>query len=205
MRKELTARQRSIFDSIIRYIERNGYPPSIREIGTEFGIKSLRGVTVHLDALERKAFIQRERTSRSIKILKPPVSFRENELVRLPILGTIAAGEPLLAVENIEGELSVPRAMLGAADEAFLLRVRGDSMVGAHILPGDIVVIKRQQTADSGDLVAALIGDEATVKQLRLESGRAILMPANPAYQPIPMGGRESRLIGKVIALLRNY
>jgi len=201
----LTARQRSIFDSIIRYIERNGYPPSIREIGTEFGIKSLRGVTVHLDALERKGFIQRERTSRSIKILKPPVSFRENELVRLPILGTIAAGEPLLAVENVEGELSVPRAMLGAADEAFLLRVRGDSMVGAHILPGDIVVIKRQQTADSGDLVAALIGDEATVKQLRLEGGRAILMPANPAYQPIPMGGRESRLIGKVIALLRNY
>jgi len=205
MRKKLTARQRSILEFVIRFAMQNGYPPSIREIGAEFEIRSLRGVTNHLDALEAKGFIRRDRSSRGIKVLHPGGDQPPSGLVSIPILGTIAAGAPLLAIENREGELMVPRSMLGNDETAFALHVRGDSMVGAHILPGDIVVIRPQETADDGDLVAALIGDEATVKRLRLQDGCAMLAPANPAYDPIPMAGKDCRLIGRVIGLLRNY
>ena len=204
MRRKPTDRQQSVLDFIVRYVNEHGYPPSIREIGAAFGIKSLRGVTVHLDALERKGYIRRESTSRSIQVLKTPAAISDS-FVRLPLLGTIAAGEPLLAVENIEAEVPVPRAMLGGADGAFLLRVRGDSMVDAHIMDGDMVVIRPQQTAEHGDLVAALLGDEATVKRFSAEEGRAALVPANRAYQPIPLRGADVRLIGKVIGLLRTY
>ena len=123
----------------------------------------------------------------------------------MPILGTIAAGTPLLAMENIEGEMSVPRAMLGGTEGGFLLRVRGDSMTGAHIMDGDLVVIRPQQTAENGDLVAALLGDEATVKRFRIEGEEASLVPANPAYQPIPLRSADVMLIGRVVGLLRTY
>ena len=205
MPKTLTARQRNVLEFIIKHVTQHGYPPSIREMGAEFDIKSLRGVTVHLDALERKGFIRRERSSRGITILRPNADASRGELVSVPILGTIAAGVPLLAVENREGELLVPRSMLGTADSAFALHVKGDSMVDAHILPGDTVIIRPQQTADEGDLVAALIGDEATVKRLRLQDGRAMLVAANPAYEPIPMQEKDGGLIGKVIGLMRSY
>ncbi len=201
----LTPRQRSVLECIMGYVRANGYPPSIREMGAELGIGSLRGVTVHLDALARKGFIRRDRGSRGIKVLQPAMEPLPAELVSVPVLGTIAAGTPLLAVENIERELMVPRSMLGAAEHPFALNVKGDSMVGAHVLPGDMVIIRPQQSADDGDLVAALIGDEATVKRLRLQDGRALLVPANPAYEPIPMEGSDCRLIGKVVGLLRNY
>lgn len=205
MRKTLTARQRDILEFIIRHLDRNGYPPSIREIGAEFDIRSLRGVTVHLDALERKSFIRRDRLSRGIKVLQPAADPSRGELLPVPILGTIAAGIPLLAIENREGEVLVPRSMLGGSESAFALRVRGDSMVEAHILPDDVVIIRPQQTADDGDLVAALIGDEATVKRLRLHDGVATLVPANPAYEPIPIRDRDAQLLGKLIGLMRSY
>ncbi|HUV05112.1 MAG TPA: transcriptional repressor LexA [Armatimonadota bacterium] len=205
MRKKLTEKQRSVLNFVIRYIAQHGYPPAIREIGANFGIRSLRGVTVHLDALQRKGFIRRESTSRSIQVLRSPAAVGSDAFVNLPLVGAIAAGEPLLAVENIEAELPVPKAMLGRAKNAFLLRVRGDSMVGAHILDGDLVVIRPQQTAESGDLVAALLGDEATVKRFRSDREEPALMPANEAYQPIPLVGADVRLIGKVIGLLRSY
>ena len=205
MRDKLTKRQQSVLEFIIRYVGRHGYPPVIREIGPALGIKSLRGVTIHLDALDRKGFIRRESTSRSIQVLKTPAHIETEAFVRLPLLGTIAAGMPLLAVENIEGEMPVPRAMVGNADGSFLLRVRGDSMIGAHILDGDLVVIRQQPTADNGDLVAALIGDEATVKRLQRRGRETFLMPANSAYQPIQMRSRDGMLIGKVIGLLRSY
>lgn len=204
MSKILTPRQRAVLEFIIRFIDRNGYPPSIREMGAEFGIKSLRGVTVHLDALERKGFIRRDQGSRTIKVVQPHGSQTLSGSVKIPILGTIAAGIPLLAVENMEGEVIVPRAMLGTTEDPFALHVKGDSMVGAHILDGDIVVIRPQQSADDGDLVAALIGEEATVKRLKLQNGLAFLLPANPAYDPIPLQGKDCRLLGKVISLLRT-
>jgi len=203
MARQLTRRQEAIFAFITRYVEQHGYPPAIREIGPAFGIKSLRGVTIHLDALERKGHIRRESTSRSIQVLMPDES--RDSYVRLPILGAIAAGAPLLAQENIEGEMAVPRRMIGGAEGAFLLRVKGDSMVDAHILDGDVVVIRPQQTAENGEVVAALLGDEATVKRFRTEGEESALVPANSAYQPMPLRGRDVRLIGKVIGLLRTY
>lgn len=130
---------------------------------------------------------------------------KEEAYTKLPLLGAIAAGEPLLAVENIEGELPIPQAMLRNNEKAFLLRVKGDSMIEEHILPGDLVVIRPQQTAENGDLVAVLIGEEATVKRLRSENGEVVLLPANPAYEPIPLRGKDYRIIGKAIALLRNF
>lgn len=203
MTRQLTGRQEAILAFITRYVEQRGYPPAIREIGPAFGIKSLRGVTIHLDALERKGHIRRESTSRSIQVLMPDES--RDSYVRLPILGAIAAGAPLLAQENIEGEMAVPRRMIGGAEGAFLLRVKGDSMVDAHILDGDVVVIRPQQTAENGEIVAALLGDEATVKRFRIEGDESSLVPANRAYEPIPLRGRDVRLIGKVIGLLRTY
>lgn len=205
MSKGLTQRQRAVYDFLIGYVGKNQYPPSIREIGAAFGIKSLRGVTVHLDALEKKKFIQRESTSRSIRILQPQDAGKAGQFVSLPILGTIAAGTPLLAVENIEGEMQIPAAMLGGTTNAFLLHVRGDSMVDAHIMDGDKVIIRPQQTAENGDLVAALLGDEATVKRFRVDGEESVLLPANPAYQPIALRHADVRLIGKVIGLLRSY
>jgi repressor LexA len=203
MARQLTRRQEAILAFITRYVEQHGYPPAIREIGPAFGIKSLRGVTIHLDALERKGYIRRESTSRSIQVLMPDES--RDSYVRLPILGAIAAGAPLLAQENIEGEMAVPRRMIGGAEGAFLLRVKGDSMVDAHILDGDVVVIRPQQTAENGEVVAALLGDEATVKRFRIEGEESSLVPANRAYESIPLKGRDVRLIGKVIGLLRTY
>lgn len=205
MAKQLTERQKIVLDFLTRYVQKHGYPPSIREICAGVGIKSLRGVTVHLEALERKGYIKREQTSRSITILRQPKVKEEDAYIRLPLIGAIAAGEPLLAVENIEGELPVPRTMLRNTENAFLLRVKGDSMIEEHIMPGDLVVIRPQQTAENGDLVAVLIGEEATVKRLRSENGEITLLPANPAYEPIPLRGKDYRIIGKAIALLRSY
>jgi len=205
MPAKLSARQKCVLDFIIDHISKYGYPPSIREIGTALGIKSLRGVTIHLDALERKGFIKRERTSRSIRVLKPTHNEISLSFVRLPLVGTIAAGAPVLAVENVEEEVPVPKAVLGNSDGTFLLRVKGHSMIGEHILPDDLVIIRPQDSAENGDLVAVLIGDEATVKRLRFEEGRPVLVPANPSYQPIHLDGSDVRLIGKVIGLLRNY
>ena len=204
MGKKPTEKQRAVLDWIIRYIGRYGYPPAIREIGAALGIKSLRGVTVHLDALERKGFIRRERTSRSIQVLRTREAVAD-AFVSVPLLGAIAAGQPLLAVENIEGEVQVPREMLGTAEGAFSLRVRGDSMVDAHILDGDLVLIRPQQTAENGDVVAARFGDEATVKRFHVEGEDAMLMPANRAYRPISLRRADTSLIGKVIGLLRTY
>ncbi|MDI6828409.1 MAG: transcriptional repressor LexA [Armatimonadota bacterium] len=204
MAKRLTERQKLVLNFLAQYIRKHGYPPSIREIGAGVGIKSLRGVTIHLDALEKKGYIRRERTSRSIMILRQ-ADEKEEAYTKLPLLGAIAAGEPLLAVENIEGELPIPQAMLRNNEKAFLLRVKGDSMIEEHILPGDLVVIRPQQTAENGDLVAVLIGEEATVKRLRSENGEVVLLPANPAYEPITLRGKDYRIIGKAIALLRNF
>jgi repressor LexA len=205
MSKDLTNRQRLVLEYVISYIGSHGYSPAIRDIGEGLGIRYVRGVTSHLDALERKGFIRRETASRSIQVLKIPADMEANGFKSLPVLGTIAAGLPLLAVESIEGEMTVPKSLFGTAENAFLLRVRGDSMIDAHIADGDVVVIKPQQTAENGDLVAARIGDEATVKRLRIDDHGAMLVPANPAYLPIELRGTDAGLIGKVIGLLRMY
>jgi repressor LexA len=123
----------------------------------------------------------------------------------LPLLGTIAAGLPITATENVESMVPVPQELVNNIQGAFVLRVRGDSMIDEHIMPRDLVVIKPQDTAENGDLVAVLLGDEATVKRIQFCNGRVRLMPANPAYEPIEVNREDSRIIGKVIGLLRNY
>ncbi len=206
MTRGLTDKQDRILKFIVEYVNDKGYPPSIREIGNSFGISSLRGVTVHLDALERKGFIKRASTSRSITVIgQTGATAPTRNVTMLPILGTIAAGVPILASENIEGHVPVPHEMVHNAQGAFVLEVKGDSMIGDHIMPRDLVVIKPQENAENGELVAVLLGDEATVKRIRFQDGRARLIASNPKYDPIDVNREDSRIIGKVIGLMRNY
>jgi repressor LexA len=163
-------------------------------------------VTVHLDALERKGYIRRASTSRSITVIgKTGATAPTRSAAFLPVVGTIAAGTPITANENVEAMVPVPQEMVRNVEGAFVLRVRGDSMINDHIMPRDLVVIKPQASAESGDLVAVLLGDEATVKRIQYGEGRVRLMPSNPAYEPIEINREDSRVIGKVIGLLRNY
>lgn len=204
MAKGLTDRQEKILQYVLEYVESQGYPPSIREIGARFEIGSLRGVTVHLDALERKGYISRSNTPRSIKVVHPQYQ-RSNRVVMLPLLGSIAAGTPIEAQEHIDDLIPVPAEMVRNIERAFLLRVRGDSMTGEGIMPRDLVVVKPQKQANHGDLVAVLIGDEATVKRISFDKSGTRLLPSNPAYEPIPVDREDASVIGKIVGLIRDY
>src|SRR5579883_538242 len=154
MTRGLTDKQERILSFIVDYVNDKGYPPSIREIGNHFNISSLRGVTVHLDALERKGYIQRKATSRSITVIgKTGATAPHRNVAMVPLLGTIAAGVPITAMQNVDGQVPVPQEMMRSGDNIFALQVKGDSMIGAHIMPRDIVVIKEQRNAENGDLV----------------------------------------------------
>src|ERR1041385_5607027 len=206
MTRGLTDKQERILTFIVEYVNDKGYPPSIREIGNAFNISSLRGVTVHLDALERKGYIKRANTARAITVIGKTGSTAPARSVSfVPLVGTIAAGVPITATQNIEGQVPVPQEMVHNINGAFALQVKGDSMIGAHIMPRDLVVIKPQANAENGDLVAVLLGDEATVKHIQFTREGARLLPSNPAYEPIEVRREDSRIIGKVIGLIRNY
>lgn len=206
MTRGLTDKQQKILVFLEEYVNEKGYPPSIREIGNAFNISSLRGVTVHLDALERKGMIKRANTSRSITIIgKTGATSPNRNIAFVPLVGTIAAGVPITANQNVEGHVPVPQELVHNIQGAFALRVQGDSMIGAHIMPRDLVVIKPQVNASNGDLVAVLLGDEATVKHIQFTDGGVKLLPSNPAYEPIEVKREDSRIIGKVIGLIRNY
>lgn len=213
MRPVLTARQREILDFIRHFMTQAGYPPTVREIGAHFGFVP-RSVFDHLKALERKGYLRRTASkSRSLQILE--ASGEARSAVRpaalaasrdLPILGRVAAGEPLLAEQNVEGTLSISREWVNG-DEAFLLKVQGESMVGAHILPGDLALVRRQSTAESGEIVVAMVNDEATVKRVFFKKDVVILQPENPAMAPIQVrrGEKNFQIIGKVIGILRKF
>ena len=204
MAKGLTKRQEMILQYILDYVQREGYPPSIREIGRDFDIGSLRGVTVHLDALERKGYISRSNTPRSIKVVHPSYQ-QTNRVVMLPLLGSIAAGAPIQAQESIEDLIPVPSEMVRNVDGAFLLRVKGDSMIGEGILPRDLVVVRPQASATQNELVAVLLGEEATVKRINFAKEGVRLMPSNPSYEPIEVRQEDARIIGKIVGLVRDY
>ncbi len=204
MAKGLTSRQEMILQFLMDYIQKEGYPPSIREVGKKFGIGSLRGVTVHLDALEKKGYISRANTPRSIRITHPGYQTNTN-VVMLPLLGQIAAGTPILAQEQVEDLIPVPSEMVRNVESAFLLRVRGDSMSGEGILPRDLVVVKPQKTANHGDLVAVLLGDEATVKRIHYDRDAVRLVPSNPAYVPMIVDREDAQIIGRIVGLIRDY
>ena len=216
MAKGLTDRQHEVFNFIVSYIEEKGYPPTIREMQIGLGIGSLRGVTIHLDALQKKGFIERlsagdgPRTARGIRIMAHLEARSKDEdagLRRLPLIGTIAAGTPLLANQNIEDIIAIPNQLLRtSAKDCFLLRIQGDSMTGAHILPGDLVLIHPQATAENGDIVAVRLGEEATVKKFMRHGNRIELEAQNPNYAPIPLRKTDNAaIIGKVVGLLRGY
>jgi repressor LexA len=203
--KGLTTRQEAILHFVLDYIQEEGYPPSIREIGDKFKIGSLRGVTVHLDALEKKGYIARNNTPRSIKITHP--AYQPTQRVSmLPLVGTIAAGAPILAEEHVEDLIAVPSEMVRNIAGAYLLRVRGDSMSGEGINPRDLVVVRPQETANHGDLVAVLLGEEATVKRIHYDKGGIRLMASNPAYDPIEVTPEDNpRILGRIVGLMRDY
>lgn len=203
MAQPLTARQRQILEHLALSIRRSGYVPSVREVGRALGLRSPSTVHQHLNALERKGYIKRYGDRmRVLQITDRSVLPESEEVVTLPLVGRVSAGLPILAEEHVEEMIPVPRRMVGWHDECFLLTVRGDSMVGTGIMGGDLVVVRCQPTAQPGDIVVALYGDEATVKRLTLENGRPVLAPENPAY-PILRG--EFEIIGQVVGLLRNY
>ena len=187
-------KQEKILEFLNRYIEENGYPPSVREICAAVGLKSTATVSYHLGELKRQGRIQTESgKSRTISLASPPP--RGNQI---PIVGLVTAGLPILAQENWEG--TIPWE---GEPNCFALRVRGDSMVGAGILSGDLVVVRPQSDAVNGEIVVALLGDEATVKRFHRDDSGVWLLPENPAYQPID--GREAQILGKVKALYREY
>jgi repressor LexA len=198
----VTDRQQAILDFIIDAIRTRGFPPTLREIGRAFEIRSTKGVNDHLVALERKGKIRRsDNLSRGIEVVELPSLEEESESV--PILGRIAAGAPLLAAENVDGSYRLDRSLLHG-DRNFLLRVQGDSMIGAHICNGDYVLVRPQDAADDGEIVVAMVDDEATVKYLERDGKRVRLQPANPAVAPIVLEpGAPLRILGKVVGVLR--
>jgi repressor LexA len=204
----LTGRQQEIWQFLTEYVGQHGYPPTVREIGESVGLASPSTVHAHLANLERAGYLKRDPTKpRALELLRdrPVAGADASEVHRLPLLGTIAAGAPLLAEENVDDYLAVPEP-LSRGGEEFLLRIRGDSMVNAGILDGDIVVVRRAQDARNGEIVAALVGDdesanEATVKRFFREGSRVRLQPENDALEPIY--SPYVQILGKVVGVFR--
>ena len=197
---DITARQQRILDFINETVRERGYPPTVREIGEAVGLTSSSSVHAQLANLERKGLLHRDPTKpRAIELTD------RTEGVTVPLLGRIAAGTPVLAAEHIEEHVVVPMGFAGDADH-FALRISGDSMIGAGIFDGDIVIIRSTRRADDGDIVAVLLPgpaeDEATVKRLRRKNGRVMLVPENPALEPFEM--TDGHVLGRVVSVLRK-
>nr|WP_265523311.1 transcriptional repressor LexA [Oerskovia sp. JB1-3-2] len=214
----LTPRQRRVLETIRSCVEQRGYPPSMREIGEAVGLTSPSSVKHQLTTLERKGYLRRDpNRPRAIEVVQPDDSRAIGPLggegsdpasrdaqpapSYVPVVGRIAAGGPVLADQVVEDVFPLPRQLVGEG-ELFLLRVTGDSMIDAAICDGDWVVVRRQPVAENGEIVAAMIGDEATVKTLKKADGHVWLMPHNPAYQPI--AGDDSQILGRVVSVLRS-
>ena len=211
----LTARQEQTLDFIRRSIEERGYPPTLREIGEYMGIRSTNGVNDHLRALERKGYLRREdMKSRALKLVsgmgtpaEPVKAAPDDDLIEVQILGRVAAGLPLLAEENVIDTVRVDRMLVRGGREVFGLRVTGDSMIEAGIMSGDYIFVKKQSTAERGDIVVALIGDEATVKHFFPERDYVRFQPANSQMAPILVRAsdfKSTMLLGKVVGVYRR-
>lgn len=197
---KLTAKQQKIFDYIQQFTAEHGYPPSVREIGAAVGLKSPSTVHFHLKGLEEAGMITKaEGKTRAITVVdRAAPELPQNQV---PIVGNVAAGAPILAEQHIEDYLTFDAG--AHPEEYFALRVRGESMLNAGILPGDLVVVHSQTECHNGEIVVALFEDEATVKTLRRKDGKTWLMPENPEYEPID--GTYAQLLGKVVAVVRRY
>jgi repressor LexA len=201
---DLTKRQQEIFDFIRKYSAKYGYPPTVRDIGKAVGLASSSTVHAHLANLEKIGLLRRDPSKpRAIELLDRAVESVRG-IVRaegLPLVGSVAAGEPMLAEENIEAYVSVPE-LAGGRDGEYLLRIRGDSMKDAGILEGDFVVVRSQDTAQDGDVVVALLGEEATVKRFFREADHVRLQPENDTMEPIR--SKEVKILGRVVGLMRS-
>lgn len=203
MLQSTSPRQRDILEFIARHIREKGYPPSVREIGEAVGFRSSATVHAYLSRMEQKGLIRRDPAKpRTIEILDETLRPAPREdIVHVPVLGKVTAGAPILAFEEVEATFPLPAAVVHG-HEVFMLRVRGDSMIGAGILDGDLVIVRRQDYAEDGEIVVALIGDEATVKRFYHEPHGMRLQPENPALEPLIT--REAKILGKVIGLFRR-
>ena len=208
MAKQLTKRQHTVIEAIRTWIHERGYPPTIRELGKLLGIKSLRGVTTHLDAIAKKGFLKRESRARSIRLADLMAPFEQ--AVRIPVVGRIRAGEPILAQEHVESHVVIDGAWFGASTQAaglqhFALKVRGDSMINAGIFEGDYVIVRQQTSAEPNDIVAALLNDEATIKRFVKERDEIRLQPEHPTMPPIVVTpDQKLAILGKVGAVFRK-
>jgi len=214
MKNQLTDRQEEILNFINSYREINGFPPTIREIAKQFQLSSTFGVKKHLDALVKKGYLHIESfASRGISTLpnnesqtRQSVLEKNDIFSRIPIVGRVAAGTPILAEQNIEGSLIIDSSFLKRSENCFALKVKGDSMIKAGIFEGDYVIVTPQTEALNGDIVVALIDDEATVKTFQSRSGEIRLLPENDNYQPIEVKNKENfSLVGKVKGIIRYF
>ena len=211
-RKEMTARQEEIYEYIKKYSKENHMPPTVREIGNHFDISSTNGVRSILAALIKKGYINRSpRLSRGIEIVntKEDTAAKEapSNTIEIPIVGRVAAGTPILAVQNLEGTVTVTidRDFLACRSDVFALRVKGDSMINAGIFDGDLIFARQQKTADLGEIVVAQIDNEATVKYYHPSSDHVELRPANPKYKPIIVNDKKDfSIAGRVIGVMRR-
>ena len=203
MYSDLTTRQLAILKYIKKEIKVKGYPPAVREIGEAVGLSSSSTVHNHLNQLENKGYIKRDPTKpRAIEVIDPYMK-PAKETVDVPLLGQVTAGLPILAVENIEEYYPLPLDFVKTGEDIFMLKVRGDSMINAGIMDGDMVIVRKQNTAGNGDIVVALLEDEATVKRFYKESRHIRLQPENEKYEPIISA--DVVVLGKVIGLYRSY
>ena len=199
--KQMTKKQQDVYEFIVTRIDRQGFPPTVREIGENFEI-SVKGAYDHLKAIERKGFIKCSSSkSRAIEIMDR-IPLANDQMLRVQLMGSTSAGVPILAEQNVEEEFYLPKSLLGEQSEVFALRVRGDSMIGAGIHDGDLALVRMQAHANDGDIVVAMIEDEATIKRFFRQQNRFRLQPENPEYQPLVVSGIE--ILGKVVWVFRR-
>jgi len=209
LKKTLTDRQKEIYNFIKNFIELNGYPPTYREIGYEFDISSTFGVKRHIDALIKKGFLNiAENSSRTLSLNESESSSnpQHSHTIEIPIVGRVAAGQPILAEENIEGTFSIQKSLINGKSDCFALRVKGDSMINAGIFEGDVVIVNPQKEANNGEIIVALLGNEATLKRFERKNGKIALIPENDKYDKIKVNEEDDfSIIGKALGVFRWY
>ena len=209
-KKKLTSHQRKVFEFIAGYSQKHGRPPTVRDIGEKFNLRSTGSVRSYLEALEKKGYIERQAgISRGITILKPQeaTQARQRNTIQIPVVGRVAAGPPILAVEDIEEVLELDEDLAPSRGELFALRVNGDSMINAGIHDGDYVFVRRQRAADKGDIIVAILDGEATVKIYHPLNGKVRLQPANDNLEPttIDPAASDFLIVGKVTGMMRRF
>jgi repressor LexA len=213
MKKQLTERQEEILLFIKQFREESGYPPTLREIGKKFDISSTFGVKRHLDALVKKGYLNIEsNASRGISFqlddLDSPKTYKQDfehlDFSKIPVVGRVAAGSPILAMENIEGSVVIDSSFMKKTDDCFALKVKGDSMINAGIFEGDLVIVLPQKEAIKGETIVAMVDGEVTVKTFELKNNSVRLIPENDKYQPIVIkDNQEFSILGKVVGVIR--